>query len=158
MQFTIRQAVVADFKTLQSLNHLLFRAEYENGHDGALLVDWPLSDAGALYLKKSLSDPTKIVLLAEDEHKSPVGYIIGSSINKFTYRTVVTGELENMFILPSARKQGIGKALVEQLKIWMKEKGVDRMYVQAYGKNENAIHFYDKCGFSLIDIGMEMKL
>lgn len=158
MEFTIRVATIDDFTIIQNLNHLLFRAEFDSGHDDALVVDWPLSDAGVEYFKKSLSDPTKIVFLAEDEQKNSIGYVIGSSTNKFTYRTVITGELENMFVVPEARKQGIGKALIQQLKVWFKEKGVNRIYVSAYSKNENAIHFYDRCGFELVEVGMEMKI
>ena len=157
MSFSIRQATLTDLPVLQQLNHGLFEFSYPD-HDDILLQNWSVSPPGTVYFTKTLTDPLFVVFLAINVTNQPLGYIIGSAHNKYTYRTKVTGELDNMFILPQARGQGVGKALVLKLKEWLKNKGVGRMYVSAYWKNKFAIGFYKAVGFSEIDIGLEMKL
>lgn len=154
--YIIRRATLADFETILRLNHALFESDY--AHDDALNLNWPMSEEAAEYYRTKLSKPENVAFVAEDSKKNILGYVIGSSTNKFRYRSVKTGELENMYVVFEARRKGVGKALIEALKHWMKEKGVDRVYVSTYGKNENAIHFYQACGFDLWEIGMELPL
>lgn len=156
MNFTIRRATLVDFETILRLNHALFEADH--AHDEALNLNWPLSNEAAEYYRTKLSKPENVAFVAEDSKKNILGYVIGSSTNKFRYRSVKTGELENMYVVSEARRKGVGKALIEALKHWLKETGVDRVYVSAYGKNEHAIHFYDAMGFTLWEVGMEMKV
>ncbi|MEK7543726.1 MAG: GNAT family N-acetyltransferase [Patescibacteria group bacterium] len=157
MEFTIRQGTEEkDFSLIQALNAALF-AEDQN-HDGALDTHWPVSVAGVEYYMKSLMDTQKIVFIAEDDQTNPVGYIIASMVNKWRYRIVKTGELENMYVTPAARKQGVGRALIEKIKIWLKAKGVERLYVSAYTTNTNAIAFYETNGFAPWETGMEATL
>lgn len=156
MGFSIRQATEKDFSLIQAMNTALFVSDAP--HDDALNVDWPQSTEGIAYYRQKLTEPSSVVFIAEDISGRPVGYIIGCSVNKFRYRKVKTGELENMYVAPQWRRQGVGKALIDRLQGWMKTRGIDRMYVSAYAKNEDAIHFYDRCGFDLWEIGLEMKL
>lgn len=156
MEITIRQATIKDFETIQKLNAALFESDSSN--DDALDLNWPNSEEGIAYYKKSLEDPEKLVLVAEDEKGEVVGYLIGNSKEKWGYRTVKTGELENMFIMPLKRRQGVGRLLVEKLLEWLKEKNVDRVYVSAFVKNTDAFSFYLTLGFSPWETGMEMKL
>jgi len=157
MSFSIRQATIADLSMIQQLNHGLFEFSYPE-HDEILLKNWALSSDGTTYFTKALSDPHYITFLAVNENNQPQGYIIGTSNNKYTYRTQITGELDNMFVVPDGRGQGVGKALVLKLKEWLKDKGVGRMYVSAYWKNKFAIGFYKAVGFTEIDIGLEIKV
>lgn len=156
MEFTIRQATEKDFSVIQRLNAASFVNDAAN--DDVLDTEWPYSQQGVGYYKESLVDTKKCVFIAEDTDKNSLGYIMGSSVNKFRYRNVRTGELENMFVVSNWRRRGVGKALVGELRRWMKAKGVDRMYVSAYAKNEDAIRFYDSCGFDLWEVGLEMKV
>ncbi|MDP1722283.1 MAG: GNAT family N-acetyltransferase [Candidatus Gottesmanbacteria bacterium] len=156
MEFTIRQATEKDFSLIQALNAALFAEDQKN--DAALDTHWPVSVAGVEYYMKSLMDSGKIVFIAEDDNNNPVGYIIASMVNKWRYRMVKTGELENMYIVPTARKQGVGRALIEKIKIWLKSRRVERIYVSAYTNNTNAIAFYKANGFAPWETGMEAIL
>lgn len=157
MQFSIRQGTgEKDFSLIQALNAALF-AEEEN-NDAALDTHWPMSVVGVEYYMKSLMDPQKIVFIAEDDQRNPVGYIIGSMVNKWQYRVVKTGELENMYVIPSARSQGVGSALVEKIKQWLMARRVERLYVSAYTTNYKAIAFYQANGFAPWETGMEVTL
>lgn len=157
MQFTIRQGTEKkDFALFQALNAALFAEDHAN--DEALDTHWPMSVEGVEYYMKSLMDPQKIVFIAEDNEKNPVGYSIASCENKWRYRTVKTGELENMYVIASARSQGVGRALIQKVKQWLKEKGVERVYVSAYTTNTKAIAFYESNGFAPWETGMEATL
>lgn len=156
MTFSIRQATEKDFSLIQALNAALFAED--QAHDVTLDTHWPMSVEGVEYYMKSLMDPEKIVLVAEDDQRKPLGYVIASSVNKWRYRKVKTGELENMYIVPKARRQGIGRALIHELKEWLKTKGIDRLYVSAFVKNVQAIEFYQANGFTLWESGLEARL
>lgn len=156
MTYTTRRATSTDFDTIQKLNAALFESDSRN--DDVLNLAWPYNPKGIVYFTTSLKDPEKIVCIAQDHNSNPVGYLIGSAKEKWGYRTVKTGELENMFIIPSARRKGVGRLLVTKLLEWLKERGVDRVYVSAFTKNAHAIAFYTKLGFSPWETGMEKKL
>lgn len=156
MNYAIRQATIKDFDTIQQLNAALFKSD--NTNDDALDLAWPHSEKGIAYYKKSLEDSEKLVLIAEDGSRTTIGYLIGSAKEKWGFRKVKTGELENMFIIASARWKGVGRLLVKKLLEWLKERGVDRVYVSAYTKNAHATAFYAKIGFFPYEIGMEMNI
>ncbi len=153
MEFTIRQGTDKDFSLIQALNAALFAEDQEN--DVTLDTHWPMSVEGVEYYMKSLIDPEKLVLVAEDAQKKPLGYLIASSVNKWRYRKIKTGEIENMYIVPNARRCGIGRALVDSMKQWLKEKKVDRVYVSMFVSNAKALGFYQATGFTLWESGLE---
>lgn len=156
MNITIRKATEKDFATIQKLNSDLFVSDSAN--DDALNLNWPTSKGGVAYYFQKLRKPNYVALLAEDENHKILGYAIGNSKNKFSYRTVKTGELENMFVVSEARRMGIGGKLIAELARRMKKKGVDRLYVSAFIKNTGGISFYQSVGFAPWELGLEMKL
>jgi ribosomal protein S18 acetylase RimI-like enzyme len=157
MDFKIRQADLNDFLIIQDLNHKLFVEEKNSGHDDQLLADWPYSKIGEVYYKKALTDPEYQTLIAYNDDLI-LGYVIGTSANKYSYRKVRTGELDNIYIIPDFRRSGVGQALVDHLLVWLKTKGVKRVMVCAYAKNESAISFYDTVGFSLDSVNLETEI
>lgn len=155
MEFTIRDATEKDFDIIQALNAALFVEDHVN--DDAIDTHWPMSVEGVEYYMKSLMDPRKLVLIAESSGK-PVGYLIMSSENKWRWRRVKTGELENMYVVSSLRRRGIGKALVGRAKEWAKTHGAERIYVSAFANNASAQAFYKSVGFSLWETGLEARI
>jgi ribosomal protein S18 acetylase RimI-like enzyme len=153
----IKQGTINDLDTICELNKALFLEEYEAGRDKILDITWPDSGKGQDYYQKSLTNAAKIVLIALVKN-NPIGYIIASSLGKYEYRKHICGEIENMYLVPSFRGKGYGKVLVDHAVIFLKSKGVKRVYVSAYSRNEKAIAFYDQCGFRLLDVGMEMAI
>ncbi len=156
MSFSIRQATGKDFSLVQALNAALF--ESDSGNDPYLDRSWPYSKKGVRYYTTSLTSPQKLVLIALTNEGEPLGYVIGSCRNKFSWRKGKTGELENILVVPRARGSGIGRALVAGLLLWMKERNVDRVFVSAYAKNARAIGFYEQCGFARWATDLELVL
>lgn len=158
MKYTIRKAAPDDAATIQKLNHALFVEEYDRGHDDVLDTNWPLGDEAFSYYKDTVTKDTYITFIAEDDDSQPVGYVVGSKENKFRYRKIHVGELENMIVSGKARRKGVGRMLVDRLRQEFKKLGIDRMYVSAYARNAHAIAFYRSCGFDDFGTELEMKV
>ena len=68
------------------------------------------------------------------------------------------GELNNMFIEEEYRKYGIGKKLVNKFKDYCINNKIYNIKVEASYKNQNAIKFYHKNGFSEFNITLTSNL
>ena len=158
LKFTIRVATPKDYVIIQSLNRRLFIEEFEKKHDIYLDLKWPDSREGKKYYHMTLNDKDYIVLIAENDQNVEIGYLIGSSKPKYSYRTCKSGELENIYIEPKYRSLGIGAAMVNRYLLWLKGKGKVRAYVSAYFVNKDAVTFYKSLGFEPIDLGLEISV
>lgn len=156
MEYRIRTAGPADFIVIKKLNQALFEEEAER--DDILNLNWPDSQRGKEYYHQAINDKNKLALIAEDAQGQPVGYLIGSGYSKYDYRTAKVGELENMYVIRSRRRQKIGRRLVAEFKKWLKAQQASRMYVSAYFNNVQAMAFYRDCGFKEIEIGLECRV
>lgn len=151
MKITIRKATAKDIVIVRELNNEVFidNAKY----DPFLDTGWPFSKLGNAYYRHALSDKKCYCFIAETEEK-PVGYLIGKE-RGYPYRKGKTAEIDNMGVSPEYRSRGIGTKLFEALKAWCKEHGFQRIYVNVYHGNEQAIKFYQKQGLGFIDISLE---
>jgi len=140
---------------IRDLNLQLYHHDFK--FDKELNLKHPLSKAGTEYYRSRITNPMFAVYVA-DQNGKLVGYVIGSSENKFRYRKGITGELENMFVLPIVRRQGVGRFLVKKLAVWLKSRQVDRIYVSAYIKSREAVAFYQAIGFKPWEMGLEMNV
>lgn len=57
------------------------------------------------------------------------------------------GYLSDLAILPSYRRRGIGRALVDDLKSWLAGRGITTIQLQYYVRNEKAEAFWNSLGF-----------
>lgn len=150
----IRKATTSDVKTLQNLNDELFQDNSK--YDPDINIDWAQSEAGHKYFSKAVNDKNTICLIVEDNGK-PIGYIAASPI-EIDYRLSRYIEINNMGVSPAFRSKGIGSELIEECMRIAKQRGFDRIYVNAYSDNIKAIKFYERNGFGKIDVSLEKDL
>jgi len=62
------------------------------------------------------------------------------------------GDITNVAVLPSYRKQGIGDRLVSSMMALAKEKEISKIMLEVRASNEAAIHLYEKYGFEFLCI------
>ena len=62
------------------------------------------------------------------------------------------GDITNVAVLPSYRKQGIGDSLVREMLTVAKEKKICKIMLEVRASNEAAIHLYEKYGFEFLCI------
>ena len=60
-------------------------------------------------------------------------------------------ELVSMWVAPSARGTGAGRALVERVVEWASDIGIERVELWVTRGNDPAIALYERCGFVHVD-------
>jgi ribosomal protein S18 acetylase RimI-like enzyme len=91
-----------------------------------------------------LTVETIIILVAEHE-----GHIIGSVMGGFDGRR---GMVYHLAVDAAFRNNGIGANLMEELERRMKEKGCVRTYLLVTKDNLDAIQFYERRGWEVMDL------
>jgi ribosomal protein S18 acetylase RimI-like enzyme len=157
MDVAIREASINDLKTVQDMNYRLFL--HDKKSDPTLDDKWPYSKAGLDYFTRMLSGAKNICLIAENEKKEPVGYVIGrfEAVHK-PRPNVREAELDNIIVLETYRDKGVGTALVDHLVLWAKSKKATHIKVTGYSKNKHALEFYQRRGFLPFTTTFEMEL
>ncbi len=150
----VRLASSADLPLIQSMNAALFL--HDAKRDPLMNMDWPYQEVGESYFKRRI-DGGGICLVAVSDAAEVVGYLAGAIRTDEEWRTVVRSELENMYVLPSSRGQGAGRALIDSFKSWSAENGATQVMVEAFTGNE-AIRFYEKCGMTQFVTALQCDL
>ena len=65
------------------------------------------------------------------------------------------GDITNVAVLPTHRKQGIGDRLVASMIALAKEKEISKIMLEVRASNEAAIHLYEKYGFEFLCVRKE---
>jgi GNAT superfamily N-acetyltransferase len=138
---TIRPARETDVPTILSLVRGL--AEYERLADQAVATEDDLRRT--LFGPK----PSAEVVLAEDE-RGVAGFALFFH-NYSTFRGKPGLYLEDLFVVPERRGEGIGKALLLHLKDIAVERGCGRMEWSVLSWNEPAVGFYRRLGAVVMD-------
>lgn len=150
----IRLVQKDEAQKLQDLNDEVFVDNSK--YDSDLKMDWAQSPAGKKYFTETLNNPEAICFLAE-ENGTPIGYIAAAP-KEFGHRLSKYIEIENMGVSPDYRSKGIGSQLIEKVLEEARERGFKRAYVSSYSGNTKAVNFYEKKGFSQIDISLERDI
>lgn len=61
------------------------------------------------------------------------------------------GEVSTIGVLPAARRQGLGRALLSQALVYLEEKGVQQCQLSVATHNRRALGLYEDLGFQVID-------
>lgn len=91
---------------------------------------------------------------------SVVGYVILSFSQKDGPGTVEKKQLrlESICVDECFRGQGIGKEMVADIRALAKAFGCREVILGVHPENDEAVGFYQKCGFRIRTINMDMKL
>lgn len=155
MKVQIRTATLKDLTLITALNQELFDFEETLAHDYNL--DWPKSDIGQKYFKKSITNSAFLTLIAEVDGE-PAGYII-SYIALYPYRRInPICEIDTMIVIEKYRNLGIGTKLVAEIKKFAKRNNAKVIRVGAIAQNGQAVQFYKKNGFAETNIYLETKV
>lgn len=152
----IRRAKLEEVSIIQNLNNQLINYEMDAGFD-QYEIDWALSEESKQYFLDLIK--YQFVEVAEIDGKI-IGYLAGSIYNdlSYSYYEGLTAEANNMFVLADFRALGIGAKLMNSFMEWCKQNGAKRIMVTASSKNEKTIKFYEKMGFSPINITLKKEI
>lgn len=86
-----------------------------------------------------------VIFLVAYEQDELLGYV-------GIYCTLDEGEITNVAVAPSARRRGIARALLTELKQQLACRNVARIVLEVRVSNEPAIRLYEQMGFSVLGV------
>lgn len=109
--------------------------------------------------EKFLEDIRKGTVYVAKLGGSPVGYVILSLLDKGGPGTVAykAMRLDAICVDETARGQGIGKAMVSDVRALARAFGCREVILGVHPENDTAVGFYQKCGFTIRTINMQLK-
>ncbi|MDX2216141.1 MAG: GNAT family N-acetyltransferase [Oculatellaceae cyanobacterium bins.114] len=138
---TIRPATAADAAVLFQLIQAL--ADYEK------LSHAVTGSVAALARDLSGDRPACEAILVEHDH-TPIGFALFFA-NYSTFLTKPGIYLEDLFVLPEYRGQGVGKTLLSYLAQLAQQRDCGRLEWSVLDWNEPAIAFYRRMGATLLE-------
>lgn len=88
------------------------------------------------------------------------GYVILAILEKGGHGTVdrKVMRIKSICVEESVRGHGIGKTMVEEVRALAKAFGCSQLILGVHPENDAAVGFYQKCGFHIRTINMDMQL
>lgn len=133
---TVRPARPQDLEPMVGLLRLLFTIEEDFGFDA-------VKQRQGLALL--LNDDRACILVAEE-----AGQTVGMCTGQLVISTAEGGPavlVEDVVVAPEHRGRGTGRALMDALAGWARERGATRMQLLADKNNPPALAFYDRLGW-----------
>lgn len=141
-QVTIRQATLADLKTLLSFEQALI--DFERPLDATIKC----GDIHYYDVEKMISSESVEIVVAESAGEI-VGCGYASIEDSKPYLTHQShAYLGFMYVVPEHRGKGVNRLIIEALKQWSLSKDVTNMRLEVFASHPAAIKAYEKVGFA----------
>lgn len=150
MQIHVRKAAIYDAEMISLIGKISFRKAFEHFFNNKKEMD--------TYLRK-VYNPDKIAVSIGKENnvyflamidERPVGF---AKVKKHSLNDQIDAnfqmELQKLYVFPGYQGQGVGRALIKEVKKLAIEIYPDYLWLDTYISNERAIQFYERNGFSI---------
>lgn len=154
MEIAVRSAGVDDAPTLGALNrhvqtpHAAARPDLFAPHEQAAVADW---------FATLLRQPHVLAVIAEVGGDA-VGYALAEHrpavVSPLTTPSAVL-YVHHMAVAPRARRRGVGRALLGWVESAARERGADRIALDVWSFNADALGFYRALGFEEMRVVLE---
>jgi len=146
---TVRQATMADLPVVVELRLALLREHSQNPIYRRLRPDAP-SRASRLFAAQ-LRAPNEVIFLAEHEHTT-VGILrcVASAGLPLLF-PARHGYISSVYVVPSARRHGVLRALFTAAIEWCREHGLREARLHNAVENETANAVWDALGFRVVE-------
>ncbi len=155
----IRPARPEDLPAVSRLAAELVRMHHRLDPPRFLLVE-PVEDGYQWFFSRELKRKGALILVAED---SEAGRILG-----YAYATLegrnwndlldACGKLNDLFVDPTVRRAGVGRALVKEAVAALKARGAPRVVLLSAWRNPEAHAFFESLGFRRTMLEMTAEL
>jgi ribosomal protein S18 acetylase RimI-like enzyme len=154
----IRPARAADLPAVSRLAAELVRLHHRYDPQRFLLVE-PLEDGYAWFFTRELKRKGALILVAEDEASRIIGYAYGTLEDRnWNDLLDACGKLNDLYVDPSARRHGAGRALVTEMFAALRARGAPRVVLLSAWKNPDAHAFFEAMGFRRTMLEMTAEL
>lgn len=99
------------------------------------------------YYRQNISEKSNIYLVAVDGNQLPIGYISCHG-QLLLHHLGMVYEIQEMFVDPLHRGQGIGHQLIEALETRLRDRECRSLEVTTNAKRAATQEFYAACGFT----------
>ena len=104
------------------------------------------------FLADVASSGHSFLFVAEHDGRT-VGFVSGElRASSPTFRPKTWAAVDDVFVEPDHRNLGVGRALLESVRRWAKERGVDGISLQVAAANERGRKFYKDLGFREVSV------
>jgi ribosomal protein S18 acetylase RimI-like enzyme len=155
----VRPARPEDLPAVSRLAAELVRMHHRLDPPRFLLVE-PVEDGYQWFFSRELKRKGALILVAED---SEAGRILG-----YAYATLegrnwndlldACGKLNDLFVDPTVRRAGVGRALVKEAVAALKARGAPRVVLLSAWRNPEAHAFFESLGFRRTMVEMTAEL
>lgn len=90
--------------------------------------------------------------------KELLGFVMYYREDGFYEQSVVRGVIENVYVKPAVRGQGVGSALLSRAETELADRGADVVAISAMAENDTAIELYSERGYTPHRLVMERSL
>jgi ribosomal protein S18 acetylase RimI-like enzyme len=90
------------------------------------------------------------VALIAEEDANPIGYALASIVPQ----TPIRGHLFDLYVSPSARNRGVGRALIAEVSDQLQSEGASHLSLDVELTNDAARRLYERLGFSPYEVLM----
>ncbi len=152
----VSEAMPSDIGQLVELESALF-AEDAGRHDPFADTTWP-SRKGHKDFQDLMASPDCIVLAARRSGEV-VGLLAGYAHKASpTRQPVEYAVLRSLYVVESARREGVATALTERFLDWARERSCVEAHVDHYAANLKAAALYERCGFEARSVSRSLRL
>jgi len=153
----IRRARAADLPAVSRLAAELVRLHHRYDPPRFLLIE-PVEDGYQWFFTREIKRRGAIILVAEDAGRI-IGYAYGTMEGRnWNDLLDACGKLNDLFVDPTARRQGTGRALVKAMFSELRGKGAPRVVLLSAWKNPEAHAFFESLGFRRTMLEMTAEL
>lgn len=140
----------ARLEDISQLNSLMF--ELHDFHHQSLPDD--IKTAEEVEKEKSiaryLEDPECLVYVSVDSATNKItGFVTGHfcELVSVVSKPIMMGSVDELYVKPSYRKQGVANALMQRIELTFEQYGVKKVFVEVWQFNQSALSFYRQHGF-----------
>jgi GNAT superfamily N-acetyltransferase len=144
---TVRLADVADAETVGRLLRD-FNDEFD--------TEGPTAAEFAVRFTRLLARDDVVVVLSEDGGRA-TGFAL-LTLRPTPYYDGSFAQLEELYVVPARRGQGIGNAVLQTAISTVRAKGAGEMHINVDEIDEDARRFYERHGFSNIEAGTNYRM
>lgn len=143
MSIVVRRGKFADVKAITAI--------FNQGIEGGVAtLETKLQKESDIISWMEDRDPRYLILVGENDSGEVCGYV---SLNKFNFKSAYGGVADlSIYIEKNSRGQKIGETLIQKVIEEAKKEGFYKLVINVISKNEKALHFYEKIGFSLAGV------
>ena len=143
----VRVATAADLDDLLALNRIV--QELHARAEPAVYKPWS-AEAMTATAQRRLRDPAGRYFVAVSTSGGLVGYVyaVHKTVeeNAFVYGTTFV-ELDEISVLPAARRRGVARALSSHVALWAREVGASEVRLTVRAFNDTARQAYSALGY-----------